>query len=323
MTSAERILYSKEFTRVNRAFEKKYYPKVKTAIRSKVTSVISYLRRYGLSHTIEHLHKDISNPALYDVVRKMYLEVGLRHARKESKRQREDKIKYGFKKSHKQLVLVKADVSTPANFQTKGFGFNAQWTAFILNYLQEFLTSKITFSVSATTRDKLLDVLQRAISDGWSIDRTVEHLDHLPFTENQAARIVRTEVNRAANVGTMAGVDTADYVMNKEWISAHDHRTRGTNPEDHANHVELDGNVIGFEEKFKDKRNGDLLSFPGDPEASAASTVNCRCSVSPVPARNSSGQLIPRAQPAVYVPMIGMRRPSIAAQPFSLTVGQA
>ena len=82
--------------------------------------------------------------------------------------------------------------------------------------------------------------------------------------------------------------------MQKEWVSVHDHRTRGTNPKDHASHVLLDGTVIDFDDVFIDPRNGDRLRHPGDPKASAESIINCRCNLTLKPKRDQRGRLIPK-----------------------------
>lgn len=317
MTAAERRRYGKEFERINRSFEVKYFTRVNKALKKRVSSLIANIRSHGLQSAYRSLHTDVGNLQLNKIVKELYLEVGLRYARKEYRRQLAEIRSEGKKSISHKLVLVKADVSTPADFQTKGFGFNATWTAFILNYLKAFLLEKITFKVDETTKRKLLSVVQEAIAEGWGIDETVKKLDDLPFIPYQAARIVRTEINRAANVGTMAGVDTSEYEMNKEWIAGMDRRTRGnpmTGQEDHANHWAFDGQVIDFNDKFRDSRNGDLLSFPGDPKASAASTVNCRCSVAPVAKRNAQGRLVPKPQVGL-APILGITRPPIAASP--------
>jgi uncharacterized protein with gpF-like domain len=305
-----------EYNRINRKYETKYFGKVHNAIKSKVTALIADIKEKGLQPALSSLSTDLVNSDLSEVVKGMYLEVGLRYARKEYRKQQQI---LRSRKPKKNANILKT-ISVP--IETKGFGFNEQWIAFILNYLTEFLTSKITFTVNETTRQALYDVLSEGIANGTGIDDIVSQLEHLPFTKMQAARITRTEINRAANVGTMAAVDTSEYEMNKEWISANDYRVRGRMPKDHADHVNFNGVVIDFNEKFKDKRNGDELSFPGDPKASAASSVNCRCSIAPIFKEDEQGNLVPKQQ-AAYVPMFTMPKPAIAAQPFAFQVGKA
>jgi uncharacterized protein with gpF-like domain len=305
-----------EYNRINRKYETKYFGKVHSAIKGKVTALIADIKEKGLQPALSSLSTDLVNSDLSEVVKGMYLEVGLRYARKEYRKQQQI---LRSRKPKKNANILKT-ISVP--IETKGFGFNEQWIAFILNYLTEFLTSKITFTVNETTRQALYDVLSEGIANGTGIDEIVSQLEHLPFTKMQAARITRTEINRAANVGTMAAVDTSEYEMNKEWISANDYRVRGRMPKDHSDHWKLNGQVIDFNDKFKDSKSGDLLRFPGDPNASAASTVNCRCSVAPLFKEDANGNIIPKQQ-AVYAPMFTMPIPAIAAQPFAFQVGKA
>lgn len=271
-------------TILNKRFEDKYFPKVKAVIKSEVGDVIRHLQYYGdIQQAIGYVHKHIHSGKLPSVVEKMYQEVGLRYARR----------------THS--ILIRQRKGIELVYQTKGFGFNQQWVDFIKNYLFKFLLEKITFQVAETTRNVLLTVLNNAIEQGWGIDKTVQELEVLPLSSTQAARIVRTEITRAANTGVMAASSTFPFQQTKEWISAHDRRVRGVNPKDHANHVELDGQVIDEEDVFIDNRNGDRLRYPGDPQASAASTINCRCAIALVAKVDENGRLIPKRKTTAVI----------------------
>jgi hypothetical protein len=65
--------------------------------------------------------------------------------------------------------------------------------------------------------------------------------------------------------------------------------------------VALDGHRIDIEDVFIDPRNGDQLRFPGDPLASAASTINCRCSLALLAKRDANGRLIPKRKTTVVI----------------------
>lgn len=272
--------YIQRFSGINKKYEDKYLNKVAVALMP--LGLVSTVRDRGIASGISFLHGSVSNERLSKVIEQLYLEVGLRYSRLHF---REMKL------------------------QTKGFGFNQIWTNFIKNYLQRFLIEKITFDVSTSTRDFLLKTLNQAITEGWSVDRTVKEIENLPFLRYQAARIVRTEVGRAANVGTKAQSETFPYEQMKEWISAHDKRVRGVDPKDHASHIGLDGMRINAGDLFKDPRNGDLLDHPGDPRASAESTINCRCTVAYTAKRDANGRLVPkRVSTSVIFPNQNIQR---------------
>lgn len=290
----DRRKYKKDYENLNRRLESIWFPKVKKAIKTKTSSLTAKIRRDGVEAGISYLNTDIGNFPLRRVIEQLYTHVGLKHATIAERRLRKE---VGKK-------------STPVMIELKRFGNSAAWVQFIQNYLRQFLLEKITFSVNKTTRDQLLNVLKEAIEKGWGVDQTVNQLNQLPFTAYQAARIVRTEINRAANVGVQAQGETFEYELMKEWISVHDFRTRGRNPEDRADHYSMDEQTVDFYGVFRDPRNGHELNFPGDPKAQAGDTINCRCSSATKPKRDSNGRLIPKKKRAVSVIMPGqIRRP--------------
>lgn len=280
-----RLAIHNEYVRINRKFEEFFFPKVRKAIREKQTSVIHHLRNGGIDAALHFLHSDTGNEQLMEVVRDLYQQVGVRHA----------------KLTYSRLLVDAGKKSYSPEMIVKGFGFNEAWTNFILKYLNRFLLEKITYEVARTTRDALLTILATATTQGWSIDQTVDKIDNWPGERFQAARVVRTETNRAANVGSKAQASTSAYEQMKEWISAHDSRVRGSKPKEHANHVKLDRQKIDEEDVFVDSINGDNLDIPGDPTVSAASTVNCRCHAAFTLKRDAQGNPIPKRKTTVVL----------------------
>jgi hypothetical protein len=229
------------------------------------------------------------------VIEDLYQDVGLKFAGLQWKSLQQElrdapKSSFGTVFISKESIVIKGS-----------FGFNPTWSKFIKDFLQRFLLDKITFDVATTTRDTLITTLQDGIDRGLGVDQIVKELEDLPFSATKAAQIVRTEITRAANTGTMAAGETFQYEQNKEWISAQDRRVRGTDIHDHASHVALDGHKIDVEDVFIDPRNGDQLRFPGDPLASAASTINCRCSIALTAKRGANGRLIPKRQTTAVI----------------------
>jgi len=259
----------KKYERINRKFESLFFPRIKKPIQAKIDGLIKVLESNGSGRA--YIETQLINPELANEVRRIYQVVGVRHA---------NEMTRGLRREPK--------------VEKKGFGFSEEWVKFIQEYLGVHFLERITFSVTSTLRDHLLLIMNRSIAEGWGVDKTVRALRNDTFSDFQAARIVRTEVNTAANVGVIASGSTYDYEMQKEWVSVHDNRTRGVDPKDHANHVALDKTTIDFDDVFIDSRNGDRLRHPGDPLASAGSIINCRCNLTLKPKRDSTGRLIPK-----------------------------
>jgi len=83
-------------------------------------------------------------------------------------------------------------------------------------------------------------------------------------------RIVRTEVNRAANWGSLKGVQSTEFPHDKVWLAAF---TAGSR----ASHMDADNQRVDIKESFD--VDGEDLEYPGDPGGSAGNTINCLCSM--------------------------------------------
>lgn len=91
--------------------------------------------------------------------------------------------------------------------------------------------------------------------------------------------IGRTEalasLNAAQDEALRQLVDTGRVTasqVRRVWRATRDRRTRDT-------HAILDGQSVGLNEAFR-SASGALIRFPGDPQAPAAETIQCRCFVS-------------------------------------------
>ena len=259
----------KEVLRINRKYEDLFYPSVLRTLTTKAKAVAEALQSGGFNAANAMLSVDFSNGPLTERIQRLYKIVGVRFANR-----------------------TYADLRKQA--QVKRFGFNDEWANEVMNYLRKFLLEKITFEVNNTTRSQLLKVLEQGIEEGLSVDEMVTRLKELPFLRYQAARIVRTEIKRASEVGSKIGSDSFEYEQDKEWIAITDNRVRGRNPEDHADHLHMNGQVVDANAKFTDSRSGAELMFPGDPEAGAGDTINCRCTTAYVAKRDERGRLIPK-----------------------------
>jgi len=81
-------------------------------------------------------------------------------------------------------------------------------------------------------------------------------------------RIVRTEINRASNWGSLEGTKSLGVEMDKVWMSAFAAHSR-------SEHTWADGQKVDINDTFIVW--GEDLQYPGDPAGSAENTINCLC----------------------------------------------
>jgi hypothetical protein len=182
------------------------------------------------------------------------------------------------------------------------FGFNLEWTRQILEYFEMNLFNKVVLPISATTREFILDTINRGVIEGWSIEEMVQRIEREDYLDGRVRRILRTEINRAINYGSVIGEQKWEYKTQKRWIAVHDNRTRHP-------HLNADGQTVMLDGIFE--VGGEPMQFPGDPEASAANTVNCRCHMEMVAERDDNGRLVPKNPPAQQPRVRGQLRQSL------------
>ena len=114
----------------------------------------------------------------------------------------------------------------------------------------------------------------QGILQGESMDKIAKRIMNVQeMNKTQAIRSARTIVTGAENKGrqdSYARAEADGIILQKEWISTNDGRTRHS-------HAMLDGAIVGQDKKFD---NG--LMFPGDPNGRPEEVYNCRCTVAAV-----------------------------------------
>ena len=196
-----------------------------------------------------------------------------------------------------------------ANWYTKNFErYNRKFDptqyqdifAFKFAALANQVAGQRVSSVSTTAKTALVKELQRAFADPEFQalnERDAQRQLRQRFkglSQFQAQRIVRTESVAAANYAT---AEAASQMFNqqdmlKEWITAEDGRVRRL-PRDKASHRAMNGVTVEATEKFKVPTKGgiELMMFPGDPNASPANVINCRCTVAYIPKEDAQAQM--------------------------------
>lgn len=162
-------------------------------------------------------------------------------------------------------------------------GLTAAQAEHVLNYRRE-LEELRQGALQRSLRDHRFDsTVRRAIETGndlapEKIDQMVEAYQRR-YIAYRSMTIARTESLRASNLGAAALVGEAvdsgalgDARIEKVWIATRDNRTRDT-------HRDLNGkSVVGLQTPFITSA-GNSIRWPHDPEAVAAETVQCRCSI--------------------------------------------
>jgi len=124
-------------------------------------------------------------------------------------------------------------------------------------------------------------VMKQAIEEDLSITDISQLLkSNIRTLFNNPARantIARTESAAIHSIARQDILKSAE-VEEVEWVTAGDERVRGVGT-DTFSHIELDGQVIKIGEVFN---NGEDISYPHDPNASAGNVINCRCIVVPI-----------------------------------------
>ena len=137
------------------------------------------------------------------------------------------------------------------------------------------------------------EIIATGLNDGKAIREITTDLQKLIKSRRwyrwQSLRIARTETTAAANFAAVTSSRVSGVVMQKEWISSLDARTRRP-PESHFDHYDMNGKIVPIDEEFN--VSGEELLFPGDPNGSAGNVINCRCTVAQIPKRDKNGKLI-------------------------------
>lgn len=111
----------------------------------------------------------------------------------------------------------------------------------------------------------------QGILQGESMDKIAKRLRNVQeMNKTQAIRSARTIVTGAENKGrqdSYARAEADGIILQKEWISTNDGRTRHS-------HAVLDGAIVDQDKKFD---NG--LMYPGDPSGRPEEVYNCRCTL--------------------------------------------
>jgi hypothetical protein len=138
--------------------------------------------------------------------------------------------------------------------------------------------------ITETSRRLIAEQVAAGTAAGETIPQIARRLGQFyldSIIPNRAMVIARTEVSGAmswaSNHAATEAQRDGNVEMEKEWLSNHDDRVRGTKDSDEFDHVEADGQRVPMDEPFV--VSGEQLMYPldGSRGASAGNVINCRC----------------------------------------------
>lgn len=276
MNTATRQTYSNNAKRIQRRMEALFIGSIYKALINQTKFFIRLARDNGTSYAMSRM--PVMDSVMSEVIENIHLKAGLFAARETRKNiMRETARSAGAAKGFQSSLQLK-----------RSFGFNERMTADIQEYFRLHLLEEAVLPISATTKERIQTVLNRAVAEGWGVDTVIEELQGEVFremTRNRARTIVRTETVRAMNYGTLAAANDSEFEQEKYWIAVNDNRTRRT----HRHVTGVDGERRDLTAPFSND-----LQFPGDPNGEAKETINCRCTIAIRAKRDANGRLIPK-----------------------------
>lgn len=157
-----------------------------------------------------------------------------------------------------------------------------------LEYVSQEAIRRRIVQITETTRNLIIAGVDRGQREGLGVNQIARNLrgDVPTLSRARARTIARTETHGAANHGANGAAMATGLPLKKRWSSTEDHRTRdfgeGDGEPDKFNHRVMHGVVVDKDQPFNVPMRGggtEPMMMPGDPNGSAANTINCRCGV--------------------------------------------
>lgn len=250
---ASRQAYSQHQQHAQNALIRKYAPKVYKALQNQIQYWVDLVQSKGIQFAQGHIPASFINDEIGGIIRSLYIDAA---------------------KLQKRWVLP------VLKEEGKAFGLN--WLDNVIEYFNRYIFEKVILPISRTTMDRIQYLLNKAVTEGWGVDKTVAAIGDEELTRRRAETIVRTESVRAMNASTSVLAQQVPYEATKEWIAIEDKRTRKAHT-----HAGVDGEVVDLDALFS---NG--LAYPGDPAGDAEQVINCRCTHAIRAKRDSEGNII-------------------------------
>lgn len=239
----------------------RFEPRITRHLIGEYTRALAVVKSKGLQYAIDNILDWGIDTEMLEILMDIYDQSGVRLARVAY---RDTLRRYPLK-----AMLKKA---------TGQMGISEKWLQAVREALAAHAIGFVT-DITRTTRLQLLAIFEKAVKEGWSYEDIAREMLESGLARRRARVIARTEVHRGGMKGSLEGAKSLPYVAEKKWLSGSDNRVR-RNPRDVFDHRELNNQTVDLDQPF---RNEELIMYPGDPDASAGNTIQCRCVMSYVP----------------------------------------
>lgn len=137
-----------------------------------------------------------------------------------------------------------------------------------LKYIQQEAIRRRIQNVTETTRRQIVNAVDAGYREGATLPEVASSVRAIipRLAQWRADMIARTETHGAANYGSQEAAGALGLPLRKEWLAAHDERTR-------PSHADADGDKIGMDERFQVGES--YLEYPGDPAGDPEEVINC------------------------------------------------
>lgn len=256
-----------QFSIFRQRIEAAYVPSFRKAFQAQIHQWDTYGKANGYPQATAMINIIVTGAPLELSLRKLYAECA---------------SKWGWK--------------TYRDLPQKGFfqdGIVNRLLASINDYFDKYILNKVVVETTEYTRKWMRQQISAGLENGDGYDVIARSMVDSSVNLMRARRIARTETVRASNYASLDAARLSPLLLKKQWIAAKDNRTRRV-PRDTADHLNLDSVTIGLDDWFNEYTTEgiQLLQHPGDINAGAASTINCRCTLAYESSRDNAGRLI-------------------------------
>lgn len=162
--------------------------------------------------------------------------------------------------------------------------FNEEAVAFAKKRAAESITQIEGTSIKIA-RKKIRGILGEGLAEGATANEVAKQIQEEfdSVSTSRAQTIAKTEIGIASTQGSLEAAKALDIPdLKKVWVSVQDDRTRDGEAKYEADHLEMNEEAVGINEKFSVDVNSDSptqMDGPSDPSAPANQIINCRCTL--------------------------------------------